>query len=118
MSAWLPLSAILASVMGGALRDDSHARYWGVALCASSLFALGYALSFEDPGPPGNSPGVLAIAFIFFPTTVTFVAQRTLLRRRSATVAAFLALPLGLATFAAGVFIAMTLSVNAGILSP
>ncbi|MBK7975393.1 MAG: hypothetical protein IPK07_19615 [Deltaproteobacteria bacterium] len=102
----------------GALRDDVQVRYWCVALGSSFLCALGEGLSSGDPGPPGNSPLALAVAFIFFPMMLTFLVERAALRRARPAVAALLAVPVGLASFAAGVFVAMTISVNAGILSP
>ena len=49
---------------------------------------------------------------------LTFLVERAALRRARPAVAALLAVPVGLASFAAGVFVAMTISVNAGILSP
>ncbi len=115
---WLPAIAVLASVLAAALRDRPRWNYWLASLGSALVCSVAFGVAVRDPGPPGNSPIALAVAFVSFPTMLTFLVERAALRGRRDATAALVALPLGLATFAAAVFIAATVSVNAGILSP
>lgn len=92
--------------------------YWITsAAFAGAVSACFYVFSVRTE-TQWNSPLALILAFALFPIAVALTAAHWIFRRRRGTLAMVLSAPVGAALYAAGLFVALIIGVNAGWLTP
>jgi hypothetical protein len=110
-----PTALLMAVLAGSLLRQQSARLYWTLSCLLASLLSAALAVHVAKiPGPPHNSPAVLAAAFVGAPMLAAFGVQR-LARTAPYTI---VAAGLGLVVYVLMVLFMMTLTVNVGLLSP
>jgi hypothetical protein len=114
-----PLAAVTAAIL---CRRSRLAYWFSCSLLTAAIAGAFYYFARANPGPPFNAPSLLAAVFVVIPAVATFGIERVWFTLGQAVsrpwTTAALSLPLGFVTYAFGLFVAVLLGVNVGVLWP